>query len=260
MSAVEKELVVGTPRLWLRHSPSCAASGVFYCPGCHYPIMQRLICELLDELEIAGDAIAISGVGCSWLFYHALAIDGCDCAHGRAPDVATGIKRVHRGKSLVFTIQGDGDTIAIGAESLIAAASRGERITVIMVNNGCYGTTGGQMAPTTLVGQVTTTTPTGRGKDEGYPIHTAELVASIKGVAYSARTALNTPANYQRTKRYLMSAFKKQTDDIGFSFLEILSACPPNWHLSPLNALKRISEEVIAEFPLGEFKNLDKIE
>ncbi len=257
---MEKKLVTGVPRLWVRHPKSFPGAGVFYCAGCYYPLLQRVICEIIDELGIEGESIAISGVGCSWLTYHALDVDGCDCAHGRAPDVATGIKRSLRGRPIVFTIQGDGDTIAIGAESLIAAASRAERITVIMVNNGNYGTTGGQLAPTTLLDQTTTTTVNGRKADTGYPIHVAELVASIKGVVYSARDTFTSPANYQRTKKHLRTAFQKQIDDIGFSFMEILSPCPPNWHLSPLDSVKRIEEEVIAEFPLGEFKNLEQIE
>jgi 2-oxoglutarate ferredoxin oxidoreductase subunit beta len=218
------------------------------------------LCEVIEELGIEEETIAITGVGCGFRNYLGFDLDGMCVPHGRAPDVATGIKRSLGGKPMVFTLQGDGDCIAIGAESLINAAARAERITVLMVNNANYGTTGGQLAPTTLMGQRTTTTPEGREPSAGYPIHTAELLASIKGVAYSARSAVNTPVNYQRTRRCLKTAFRKQLEDIGFSFVEILSACPPDWHLSPLDSLKWIEEKLIAEFPLGEFKNVPYID
>ena len=182
-------------------------------------------------------------------------------AHGRCPDAATGIKRIYHGRPIVFTIQGDGDCIAIGTESLIHSGARSEKITVIMVNNGNYGTTGGQLAPTTVTGQVTTTTPEGRDPNrDGYPIHAAELVAQIKGTVYSARGAVNTPANFQRTEKYVKTAFQKQIDNVGFSFVEILSACPAGWRKTPLESLKWIEERMIPEFPLGEFKNIDRIE
>jgi 2-oxoglutarate ferredoxin oxidoreductase subunit beta len=190
-------------------------------------------------------------VGVDWVFG----------AHGRPGDIATAIKRVSQGKLIVFTYQGDGDCMAIGTEATIHAACRGERISVIMVNNGNYGTTGGQMAPTTLIGQRTTTTPYGRDvKRDGYPMYAPELLAVMRGVAYSARGAVNSPANYQRTKGYIRTAFQKQLDDVGFSFVEILSACPPDWHLTPIQCLKRIEEEIIPQFPLGEFKNVDRID
>jgi len=174
--------------------------------------------------------------------------------------VATAIKRVLRDEPIVFTVQGDGDCVAIGAGSLFNAVARAERISVFMVNNANFGTTGGQLAPTTLMGQVTTTTPRGRTPAEGYPVHVPEVLVNFKGVAYAARGAVHTPANYQRTKRYLKTAFQKQIDGVGFSFVEILAACPPDWHMTPVESLRFIEEKMIPEFPLGEFKNVDRID
>ena len=231
------------------------------CPGCQQQVISRLIAEVFEELGIDGRTIGTMGAGCNGgmmcLFGIADILEG---AHGRSPDMATAIKRLSP-DNIVFTVQGDGDCIAIGAGPFIGALTRGEMITIIMVNNANYGTTGGQMAPTTLMGQITTTTPSGRDAVMGgYPAHAAELAATFKGVAYSARSALNTPANYHRTKRYIKAAFQKQVDHVGFSFVEVLAACPPNWHLSPVESLKWIEEKMIPEFPLGEFKNVDRIE
>ena len=229
------------------------------CPGCQHPTIGRIIAEVLEEMDLDGKAIEVTGIGCN----SAVAMLNVDVllgSHGGAPDMATAIKRLSPG-TFVFTVQGDGDCIAIGAGSFIGALTRGEMITIIMCNNANYGTTGGQLAPTTLIGQVTTTTPGGRDAvTEGYPVHTAELAATFKGVAYSARGALSTPANYQRTRRYIKTAFQKQVDHVGLSFVEILSACPANWHLSPVESLGWIEERMIPEFPLGEFKNVDLID
>ena len=230
------------------------------CPGCQIMTIGRIIAETLEELKIDSKAIAVIGIGCNGYASYALNTDKALGAHGRAPDMATAIKRL-RPQAIVFTIQGDGDCMAIGAGSFIGALTRGEMITVIMCNNANYGTTGGQMAPTTLMGQVTTTTPAGRDAIMGgYPTHTAEIAAMFRGVAYSARGAVNTPANYQRAKKYVRTAFLKQIDHAGLSFVEILSACPPNWHLSPVESLRWIEEKMIPEFPLGEFKNLDHVD
>ena len=248
--AMKREKVVATPRAMIVFP--------WACPGCHEPIIGRIIAEVLEELDIVDKAIGVSGIGC-----HAgisINIDTVMGAHGRAPDMATAIKRLLP-EAIVFTIQGDGDCIAIGAGPFIGALTRAERFSIIVCNNANYGTTGGQMAPTTLVGQVTTTSSGGRDPiTAGYPVHIAELVTMFKGVAYSARGAVNTPANYQRTKRYIRAALQKQIDGVGLSFVEVLSACPPNWHLSPVESLKWIEEKMILEFPLGEFKNLDQIE
>ncbi len=253
---MEKEWVSGTPRLWVRHQ----SGALPHCPGCHHPLIERLVCEVIEEMGIAGDSIAVAGVGCNHRFHFRVNVDGINTAHGRAPDVATGIKHAHFGRPIVFTIEGDGDCIAIGAGPLINAAGRADKITVLMANNCGYGTTGGQLAPTTLMGQVTSTTPDGRNPSSGYPMHVPELLAMIKGVAYAARGAVNTPANYQHTKRYLKAAFQKQIDGVGFGFLEILSACPTDWHLTPLESLQWIEERMIPEFTLGEFKNVERIE
>ena len=181
-------------------------------------------------------------------------------AHGRPGDVASGMKRILGNDKIVITWQGDGDAMAIGCEPTIHAAARSEKITTFMINNGNYGTTGGQLAPTSVMGQITSTTPFGRNQDQGYPILAAELIGSLKGVAYSARGAFTSPSDYQKTKRYIKRALEKQRDGIGYSFVEIPSTCPANWHLSPKDSLKRIEEEVIPQFPIGEIKNLDKIE
>ncbi|OGO04665.1 MAG: hypothetical protein A2Y91_05820 [Chloroflexi bacterium RBG_13_54_8] len=229
------------------------------CPGCQYPTVGRIIAELLEELNLDGKTIEVVGIGCN-SGVAMLNIDAIQGSHGGAPDTATAIKRLSP-DSFVYTVQGDGDCIAIGAGSFIGALTRGEMITIIMCNNANYGTTGGQMAPTTLMGQITTTSPEGRGAATGgYPVHVAELAATFKGVAYSARGALTSSADYQRTKKYIKAAFKKQIDRIGLGFVEVISACPANWHMSPVESLKWIREKMVPEFPLGEFKNVDHID
>jgi 2-oxoglutarate ferredoxin oxidoreductase subunit beta len=234
---------------------------VSLCPGCGHGIIGHLIYEALMELGVWGKAIMVGGVGCAAMPMAGLGLDNINCTHGTAPAVATGIKRVHGREAVVLTLQGDGDCASIGAGQLLNAAVRAENITVIMANNAVYGTTGGQMGPTTLVGQVTTTTPSGRDpKIFGYPLHAAELMATIKGVAYSARGSVDSPANYRRVKGYLKTAFQKQLDEVGLGFVEVLSCCPTDWHLSPVEALKWVEEKMIPEFPLGEYKSVDKIE
>ena len=252
---MNKEKVAGRLMLWTYRT-----AVIPFCQGCQDGTIGRVICEVVEEMGIEGRMILIGGVGCHAMISFLVDFDAVQVAHGRAPDVASAIKRALRGEPIVVTIQGDGDCIAIGTESLIQAAARAERITVIMANNGNYGTTGGQMAPTSIIGQKTTTTPEGRETIHGFPIHAAELVAGLKGTAYSARGAFTSPADYQRTKGYVKTALQKQVDNVGFNFVEILSACPPNWHLPPLKCLKWIEEEMILEFPLGEFKNVDRLE
>lgn len=230
---------------------------LMFCPGCQHGTVLRLVASVLEELEIAGRSICVTGVGCNYVSHMYLGIDGMDALHGRAPNIATGIKLAHYNEKIVFTMQGDGDCAAIGMGDLINAVHRGVKLTTIMVNNANYGTTGGQMAPTTILGQKTSTTPEGRqAEEQGFPAHMAELMASLRGVSYSARVALNTVANYNRARRALRTAFQKQIDGIGYSFVEILSACPPNWKMTPLEALEWIGREMIEEFPLGEFKNV----
>lgn len=246
---MERQWVSGTPTLWREGEEAP------FCPGCHDGTIARLMMETVEELGIKGNTICVSGVTCATSITIGLELDSIVCcAHGRAPDVATGLKRAMFYKPVVFTIQGDGDTIAIGAGSLLNAAMRAESITVCMINNTVYGTTGGQMAPTTLTGQVTTTTPDGRGRPNGLPAHVPEMLSTLDGVAYAARGAVNTPANYQKAKGFFMQALTRQMEGAGLTFVEFISACPPNWKLSPLESLKRIEEEMIPCYPLGEFK------
>ncbi len=249
-----KEWFAGTPRLWVR-----APVPIVFCPGCQHASALKILCELVDEMGIEGDTILMAGVGCSTMSAMLVDFDAGITAHGRPCDAASAVKRILGEKTVMVTWQGDGDAFAIGTEPTLHAAARGEKITTIMVNNGNYGTTGGQLAPTTIMGQVTTTSPEGRAEPQGYPIAVAELLANLRGVAYSARGALTSAANYQRTKRYMKTALQKQIDGVGYSFLEILSTCPPNWGLSPLDSIKWIEEKMIPEFPLGEFKNVDRI-
>ena len=243
----------GRPKLFTR--PVLLA-----CPGCQHPLIGRIVAELLDELNIDERTIGVYGISCASNWIHSLNIDCVNLAHGRSPDVATGIKRL-RPDAFVFTGQGDGDCIAIGAGSLIGALTRGEKITIIMGNNTNFGTTGGQMGPTTIMGQVTSTTSQGRTPaTEGYPVHTAELVATFKGTAFSARGAFISPKHYLLTKDYIRKAFQKQVNNVGLSFVEVIFACPPYWHKTPVVAVKWIEEEVLKEYPLGVFKDVDKIE
>lgn len=250
---VSKELVCGRPKLRTVF-PST------YCPGCHYGIITRVLCEVLDELDIAGRAIGLAGVGCSFGSkpMH-IDIDWLSCPHGRAPAMATAIKRIHP-DAIVFTAQGDGDLGAIGLGCFMSALLRGEKLTTFFLNNAGYGQTGGQMAPTTLMGMRTTTTQEGRDESHGFPLHGAELAASMKAVSYAARVSVHTPANYRRAKRAVTTAFQKQMEGIGYSFVEFISACPSVWGLSPVEALAHIEDSMLAEYELGEFKNVDRIE
>ena len=226
-----------------------------FCPGCQNPTVGRLIAEVLEEMKAGERAVGCLGIGCSSFIGFMLDIDLINGPHGRAPDLATGAKRMHP-DNLVFTVQGDGDLLSIGAESLMGALARSEKITVIMINNTVYGTTGGQAAPTSLVGQMTTTTPRGKdAADFGYPVHAAEMIAAFKGVAYSARGAVNSFANFMLTRKYVKTAFERQLEKAGLTFVEILTPCPTNWHMSPVKSLTWLGETLIQEYPLGEFKN-----
>jgi 2-oxoglutarate ferredoxin oxidoreductase subunit beta len=218
------------------------------------------MCEVIDELGIQGKTICIAGVGCHAMTLFMMNVDVVQALHGRAPAVGTGVKRAVGKEKVVVTVQGDGDLASIGIADLIHAANRGEKLTIIFCNNSAYGTTGGQMAPTTLLGQVTPTTPEGRRyEDAGFPVHVAELMASFPGVAYSARCALTSLANYNKTKKAIKIAFQKQMDGIGLSIVEILSACPPSLKLSSTKAVEWMGNNMMAEYPLGEFKNVDTV-
>jgi 2-oxoglutarate ferredoxin oxidoreductase subunit beta len=225
-----------------------------FCPGCHHGTIHRLVAEAIDYFKVRERTIGVAGVGCSVFVYEYFDIDVAEAPHGRAPAVATGLKRVLRDR-IIFTYQGDGDLASIGMSEIVHTANRGENITVIFVNNTVYGMTGGQMAPTTLLGQQTTTSPFGRNfLQDGYPIRMAEMLATLEGTSFSARVALNTPANVIKARKTVRRAFEMQMNDMGFSFVEFLSACPTNWGLSSLKANERVERELIPYFPLGTFK------
>ena len=226
-----------------------------YCPGCGHGITHRLVAEVIDELGVREKTIATAPVGCAVLFYDYMKLDIIECAHGRCPAVATGIKRMLPDR-VVFTYQGDGDLAAIGTAETIHTANRGENITVIFINNAIYGMTGGQMAPTTMLGQYSTTTPKGRGKNaEGAPLRVCELLSSLDGVCYLERVAVSTPKDVIQAKRAIKKAFENQLADKGFSLVEVLSMCPTDWKLSPEEAVKFVNEEMKKVFPLGVFKD-----
>jgi 2-oxoglutarate ferredoxin oxidoreductase subunit beta len=226
-----------------------------YCPGCGHSIIHRIMTELIDEMNLQERIIGIPPPGCSVFAYYYFDVDMAESAHGRGAAVATGIKRAFP-EAIVFTYQGDGDLAAIGTAETIHAANRGERITAIFINNAVYGMTGGQMAPTTLLDQQTTTTPYGRDvKLEGYPIRMSEILALVEGSVYIERTAVNSPANIRRTKKAIRKALQTQIDDLGFSLVEILSPCPTNWKMSPLEAWQWIDKEMTKQFPLGVIKD-----
>ncbi|BCA79467.1 MFS transporter [Desulfuromonas sp. AOP6] len=229
-----------------------------FCPGCHHGTIHRLVAEAMDHFDVQNRTIGVASVGCSVFLYGYFDIDVVEAPHGRAPAVATGVKRVHKDK-IVFTYQGDGDLAAIGTSEIIHAANRGEGLTVIFVNNTTYGMTGGQMAPTTLPGQKTVTSPYGRdvGSD-GYPIRMAELLANLEGTAYSVRVSVNSPKNILEAGRAIKKAFGYQVENRGFSFVEVLSACPTNWGMDALKANERVGAEMIPYFPLAVFKESDR--
>ncbi len=225
-----------------------------YCPGCTHGIIHRLVAEAIDALDARERTIGVASVGCSVFAYNYFECDMQQASHGRAPAVATGIKRVLPDR-LVFTYQGDGDLASIGAAEIVHAAARGENITVIFVNNANYGMTGGQMAPTTLLGQKTTTTPLGRDpKTDGFPIRMAEMLATLQGPAYIARVSVHSPQAVKQAGDAIKKAFRLQAEGKGFTLIEVLSTCPTNWGLAPNQALKWLVENLIPFYPLGEFK------
>lgn len=227
-----------------------------YCPGCGHSIIHRIMTELIDEMNLQDKTVGIPPPGCSVFAYNYFDIDMAESAHGRGAALATGLKRACP-ETIVFTYQGDGDLAAIGTAETLHAANRGENITAIFVNNAVYGMTGGQMAPTTLLSQKTTTTPYGRDyKMEGYPIRMSEILALIKGSAYIERVAVNSPANIKKAKKAIRKAFQVQIDCLGFSLVEILSPCPTNWKMSPVESWKWIDEVMVKEFPLGAIKDI----
>ncbi|MDL2273109.1 thiamine pyrophosphate-dependent enzyme [Oscillospiraceae bacterium OttesenSCG-928-G22] len=226
-----------------------------YCPGCTHGIIHRLVGEVIDELGIEGKTIGIAPVGCAVMAYNYFNCDMVQAAHGRAPAVATGVKRANP-DNVVFTYQGDGDLAAIGTAETVHAAARGENITIIFVNNAIYGMTGGQMAPTSLPGQVTQTSPYGRDVEKaGYPIRVSELLATTDGASYITRVAVDSVKNINTAKKAIKKGFQNQIDKKGFSLIEVLSTCPTNWGLEPVAALDWLRENMMPYYPLGVFKD-----
>jgi 2-oxoglutarate ferredoxin oxidoreductase subunit beta len=236
--------------------PKCLKEAVFhYCPGCGHSIAHRIICEVIDETGIRGITIGVPPAGCAVLAYNYFDIDMFEAQHGRGPASATGIKRTLPDR-VVFSYQGDGDLAAIGIAESFHAANRGENFTVIFMNNAVYGMTGGQMAPTTMLEQRTTTTPAGRNKAlDGYPIKVCEMFSGLKGTTYVERVTVNSPASINKAKKAIKKAFQCQIDGLGFSLVEILSPCPTNWKMNPVDACKWIDNVMSKEFPLGVFKD-----
>ena len=242
-------LVAGQPKALLNR-------GTHYCPGCHHGVAHRLVAELIDEMNLRDRAVCISSIGCSVFIYNYMDVDSVEAPHGRAPAVGTGVKHA-RPDTFVFTYQGDGDLASIGMAEIMHAANRGERMSVVFVNNTVYGMTGGQMAPTTLIGQKTTTCPGGRCLErEGGPIKMAEIIATLGGTAFSARCSLDSVKNIREAKKAMRRAFEVQVKEEGFGFVELLSGCPTNWHMDAVTANNRIRAEMIPYFPLGVYKDI----
>ena len=229
-----------------------------YCPGCTHGIVHKLVAEVLEEMGVLGDTIGVAPVGCSVFAYNYFNCDMHEAAHGRAPAVATAIKRVSAPGTGVFTYQGDGDLAAIGTAEVIHAAMRGEKITTIFINNGIYGMTGGQMAPTTLVGEKATTAPMGRQADHyGSPIRMSEIIATLEGCALSQRVCVADIPNLNKAKKAIRKAFEMQRDGKGFTFIEVLACCPTNWGKTPAASVEFLKEKMIPYFPLGVYKDID---
>ena len=234
---------------------SMTATPTHYCPGCTHGIIHRLVAEAIDTLGIEGRTIGVAPVGCSVLAYNYFTVDMIEAAHGRAPAVATGLKRAEPG-NIVFTYQGDGDLASIGMAETVHAAARNENITIIFVNNAIYGMTGGQMAPTSLPGQVTQTSPYGRDVTQcGYPIRVCEMLSELEGPEYLARVAVNSVKNVNAAKKAIEKAFRNQVEGKGFSLIEVVSGCPTNWGMTPQAALKWIDDAMIPYYPLGVYKD-----
>ena len=234
---------------------SLTATPTHYCPGCTHGIIHRLVAEAIDTLGIEGRTIGVAPVGCSVLAYNYFSVDMIEAAHGRAPAVATGLKRAEPG-NIVFSYQGDGDLASIGMAETVHAAARNENITIIFVNNAIYGMTGGQMAPTSLPGQVTQTSPYGRDVTQcGYPIRVCEMLSELEGPEYLARVAVNNVKNVNAEKKAIEKAFRNQVEGKGFSLVEVVSGCPTNWGMTPQAALKWIDDAMIPYYPLGVYKD-----
>jgi 2-oxoglutarate ferredoxin oxidoreductase subunit beta len=233
---------------------SLSVTPTHYCPGCTHGVAHRLIAEVLDEMDIREKTIGVASVGCSVFAYSYFDCDFVEAAHGRAPAMATGIKRVLPDR-MVFAYQGDGDLASIGMAEIMHAAGRGENITIIFLNNATYGMTGGQMAPTSLPGQKTTSSPMGRDVEQtGYPLRMAEILAQMDGVGYSVRRSMHDPKNIRQAKKAIRTAFEVQKRGLGFAIVELLSTCPTNWGMTPGEALQWVEDHMIPVFPLGDYK------
>lgn len=225
-----------------------------FCPGCTHGIANRIIMETLDEMGMLGEAIGVAPIGCAVQVHKFMNVDMCESAHGRAPAVASGIRRVHQDK-IVFTYQGDGDLASIGMCEIMHAAARGEKFSTFFINNGIYGMTGGQMAPTTLIGQRSTTSQDGRTREQaGMPLKISEIISGLDGAVYVERVALDSPGHIRQAKKAVRRAFDYQQQRLGFTFVEFLSTCPTNWGLTPADAMKWVGDKMIPYYPLGIFK------
>ena len=239
--------------------PHALADTTFhYCPGCTHGIIHRLVAEVIDELGVEGKTVGVCPVGCSVMAYDYFNCDMVEAAHGRAPAVATGLKRALP-DNVIFTYQGDGDLAALGTAETVHSATRGENITIIFVNNAIYGMTGGQMAPTTLPGQVTQTTPYGRDTNTaGYPVRVCEMLSTLSGVALAQRVAVDTVPHINEAKKAIKKAFQNQLDNKGFSIVEVLSTCPTNWGMTPTEALQWLRDNMMPYYPLGVYKDVEE--
>ena len=246
-SIAQAQIVYQRPR-------SLAGTPTSYCPGCTHGIAHRLVAEVLDEMELRERTVGVAPVGCSVFAYKFFDFDFVEAAHGRAPAMATGIKRLLPDR-VVFTYQGDGDLASIGMAEIMHAAGRGENITVIFINNAIFGMTGGQMAPTTLPGQKTTSSPTGRDVEQmGYPLHMSEILSTLDGAGYVVRRSLHDPKNIRMAKKAIRLAFETQVRGLGFSMVELLSTCSTNWGMTPLDSLRWLEERMIPVYPIQDFK------
>ncbi len=247
-------VAIAPTQLVYQRPESLADTPTHYCPGCTHGVAHRLVAEVLDEMNVRESTIGVAPVGCSVFAYNYFDCDFVEAAHGRAPAMATGIKRVLPAR-VVFTYQGDGDLASIGMAEIVHAAARGENITVVFINNAIYGMTGGQMAPTTLPGQKTTSSPGGRDVEQmGFPIRMSEMLSSLDGTGYVVRRSLHDPKNIRLAKKAIRLAFETQVRGLGFSMVELLSSCPTNWGLTPLEALRWIEDHMVPVYPLQDFK------
>jgi 2-oxoglutarate ferredoxin oxidoreductase subunit beta len=248
------EYDMATETLVYERPDTLTETSTHYCPGCTHGVAHRLIAEVLAEMNLKEKTIGVASVGCSVFSYNYFDFDFIQAPHGRAPAMATGIKRVLPDRT-IFTYQGDGDMASIGMGEIVHAAARGENITVFFINNTNYGMTGGQMAPTTLPGQKTTSSPNGRDvESQGYPIRVAEMLSKLDGASYVVRRALNDPKNIRQAKKAIRTAFEVQQRGLGFSLIELLSICPTNWGMTPVAAMQWLEEKMITYYPIGDYK------